>query len=171
MACLLALPVSFLARLGALPFSARVRGRVRRHPLLHALWFLAAAAVFLLFWATGSDQPKSNRSSNQDSGATSDPARPCGTARCPGLAPDQAETPPARRHAGINAETQEALNCAGWRNRGRSRRTISSGISPGQDEHAVKHYRARQAAQAHFNMNKAPGKTNSRHPRSTWRVN
>jgi len=74
MAFLLALPVSFLARLGALAFSARVRGQVRRHPWLHVLWFLAAAAVFLMIVVTGSDRPKSNRSSNQDSGATSDPA-------------------------------------------------------------------------------------------------
>ena len=79
MACLLALPVSVLVRIGFLPFSKRVRGQVRRHPLIHAFWFLAAVTVFfLVFVLTGSDRPRRKGSSNQASQDTSlraDPER------------------------------------------------------------------------------------------------
>lgn len=75
MACLLALPVSVLVRISVLPFSARARGQVKRHPLLHFLWLLAAVAVFfVVFVLTGSDRPKGKGSSNKASDATSEPA-------------------------------------------------------------------------------------------------
>ena len=45
---LLALPVYMLVRIGALPFSKRARGQVRRHPLLHVLWLVFAVVIFFL---------------------------------------------------------------------------------------------------------------------------
>ena len=52
----LALPISFLVRMGFLPFSQRVRNQVKTHPVLHILWFLFAALLFtMVFVVTGSD--------------------------------------------------------------------------------------------------------------------
>jgi len=51
-----ALPLSFLVRMGFLPFSQRVRNQVKTHPVLHILWFLFAAVLFtMVFVVTGSD--------------------------------------------------------------------------------------------------------------------
>lgn len=79
MGCLLALPVSILVRIGFLPFSRRVQGQVKRHPVLHVFWLVAAVTVFFfVFVLTGSDRPNRKGSSNQASQDTSlraDPER------------------------------------------------------------------------------------------------
>ena len=64
----LALPISILVRIGFLPFSKRVRGQVRKHPFLHVLWFLVAAAIFFMFSVAGSEQPRKSGKSNRLAG-------------------------------------------------------------------------------------------------------
>ena len=61
---ILALPISLLVRIGFLPFSRRVRGQVRKHPLIHVLWFISAAAVVIVLGGLTSDRPKMNGKSN-----------------------------------------------------------------------------------------------------------